>query len=191
MTSNDINENWRIFVAVPLPAQPVKEALAAWSAGMKSRLEFSKWVDSRDYHITVQFLGDTTAGLVAEIRDHLAENAKGIGPIHLQAQGCGVFGRPANPRVLWAGVGGEMKKLEELQKVVAESNRKFGFVPEDRPYRPHITVARKYREDRRLPQGLLDGDRPEFGAWNADALVIYRTRMHQTPMYEEVGRFPL
>ncbi|WP_435922213.1 RNA 2',3'-cyclic phosphodiesterase [Paenibacillus sp. DYY-L-2] len=191
MTSIDNKENWRIFVAIPLPVQPVKEALAAWSAGMKDRLEFSKWVDSRDYHITVQFLGDTSAELVPEICDHLTEKTKGTGPIHLQAQGCGIFGRPALPRVLWAGVDGELSKLGNLQKIVAESNRKFGFVPEDRPYNPHITLARKYREGHRLPPGLLEKDRPEFGAWDADALVIYRTRMRHLPMYEEVGRIPL
>lgn len=184
------DEMWRIFVAIPLPV-PIKEALSAWCGEHKNRLAFAKWVDPEDYHITVQFLGDTPPNRVGEIGAGLSEATAAISPFSLEARRCGHFGRPAAPRVLWAGVEGALEPLRELQSRVVAANGKLGFTPEDRPYHPHITLARKYKEGSRFDPAILKDQAPEFGAWTVEAMVIYRTRMRMTPMYEEVARIPI
>ena len=183
------DEMWRIFVAIPLPVQ-IKEALSAWCGEHKNRLAFAKWVYPEDYHITVQFLGDTPPNRVGEIGERLSEAAEGIRSFSLEARTCGHFGRPAAPRVLWAGVEGALEPLRELQQRVVAANEKLGYIPEDRPYHPHITLARKYKEGGRFDPAVLKDQTPGFGAWTVEAMVIYRTRMRMTPMYEEVARIP-
>ncbi|WP_334073601.1 MULTISPECIES: RNA 2',3'-cyclic phosphodiesterase [Paenibacillus] len=184
------DEMWRIFVAIPLPV-PIKEALSAWCGDYKNRLAFSKWVYPEDYHITVQFLGDTPPDRIEKIRDGLSEAAAGIRPFSLEFRNCGHFGRPSAPRVLWAGVEGDLEPLRELQNRVVVANKQLGYIPEDRSYNPHITLARKYKEGGRFDPAILKEKVPEFGAWTVDAMVIYRTRMRMTPMYEEVARIAL
>ncbi|WP_068787076.1 RNA 2',3'-cyclic phosphodiesterase [Paenibacillus phocaensis] len=183
MSGNE--EKWRLFIAVPLP-QEIKQKLDAWCKEQTARLQFKKWVHAGDYHITVQFLGDTSPGRLDDLTASIEQAAKGAAPLSLEAAGIGTFGRPASPSVLWAGVRGEVAGLERLHGRVTSENRALGFVPEERRFSPHITLARKYREGARLdPQALQV--LPEFGTWTADRLVIYRTHMHERPMYEVVG----
>lgn len=183
MSGNE--EKWRLFIAVPLP-QALKQKLEDWCREQKTLLQFKKWVHAEDYHITVQFLGDTSPERLTELAASLERAAKGIAPLGLEAAGIGTFGRPASPSVLWAGVRGEVTGLESLQRRVTSENRALGFIPEERRFSPHITLARKYREEAGLTPELPKA-MPEFGTWTADRLVIYRTHMHERPMYEVVG----
>ncbi|MED4957196.1 2'-5' RNA ligase family protein, partial [Paenibacillus macerans] len=74
-----------------------------------------------------------------------------------------------------------------LHREVAEANRELGFVPEERRYSPHITLARKYREDAAAISAEALQEAAAFGSWTADRLVVYRTHMHERPMYETVA----
>ncbi|MFD1909468.1 hypothetical protein ACFTAO_04460 [Paenibacillus rhizoplanae] len=49
----------RLFVAVPLP-DTLLEYLKNESAHVSSRLKFARWTHFKDFHITLQFLGDTS-----------------------------------------------------------------------------------------------------------------------------------
>ncbi|NWL89903.1 RNA 2',3'-cyclic phosphodiesterase [Paenibacillus sp. 79R4] len=182
------SEAWRLFIAVPLPSS-VKQMIADWCKEQRDQLFFQKWVHKEDYHITVQFLGDTSPERLDELRSAAIRAVANIRPIHMEALGCGTFGRADQPRVLWAGVHGELELLEQLQNNVIEENRKLGYIPEDRPYRPHITLARKYRAGYKLETDIT-GANLQFGSWTIDALVIYRTNMHHQPMYEKVAEIP-
>jgi len=181
-------EDWRLFIAIPIPSA-VKQVIADWCEEQRDQLSFQRWVHREDYHITVQFLGDTSQERLSEIRLAAMRAVSSIRPIQLEAKGCGTFGRADQPRVLWAGVGGEVELLKQLQNNVTEENRKLDYIPEDRPYRPHITMARKYREGSKLETDISMAN-PQFGSWIADALVIYRTKMHHQPMYEKVADIP-
>lgn len=182
------SEAWRLFIAISIPS-PVKQAIANWCNEQRDKLSFQRWVHQEDYHITVQFLGDTSPGRLDELRLAAMRAVSNIRPIHMKAHGCGTFGRADQPRVLWAGISGEMELLKQLQNNVIEENGKLGYIPEDRPYRPHITMARKYRAGYKLETDIKMAN-PQFGSWTADALVIYRTNMHHQPMYEKVAEIP-
>lgn len=89
-------EKWRLFIAVPLPDE-VKNRLNDWCQKRQDELKFRKWVHPADYHITVQFLGDTPSSRVQAILEGLREAVSGIEPFQLEAAGIGAFGRPAQP----------------------------------------------------------------------------------------------
>lgn len=182
-------EAWRIFIAVPIP-QEVKQKMQAWCNERGEQLQFRKWVCTEDYHITVQFLGDVMPERLEQLEVGLKQAIENTHKFSLEAAGCGTFGRPASPSVLWAGVRGDVAALGRLQQKVTEANRALGFVPEERRYTPHITLARKYREDARLNPEVLKSA-SEFGSWSVDRLVVYRTHMHERPMYEVVRTITL
>lgn len=184
-------EAWRIFIAVPIP-QEVKHKMQIWcnEQGQGEQLQFRKWVHMEDYHVTVQFLGDMMPERLDQLEVSLKQATQNTPQFSLEVAGCGTFGRPACPSVLWAGVRGDVAALSRLQQKVTEANRALGFTPEERRYTPHITLARKYREDARLNPEVLQSV-PEFGSWLVDRLVVYRTHMHERPMYEVVKTIAL
>ncbi|GAA0136693.1 RNA 2',3'-cyclic phosphodiesterase [Paenibacillus sp. YSY-4.3] len=178
-------EKWRMFVAVALP-ESVKNQLHAWCLERQKDWKFRKWVHPADYHITLQFLGDTPATQVQAILEGLREAASEVAPFRLEAVGIGAFGRPEQPRVLWSGIEGDIAALRALHSRVITANAKLGYVPEERPYAPHITLARKFSESEKLREPL--GNKGlSFGDWTNDTIMLYRTRVTVSPMYEVVG----
>ncbi|GGA47664.1 RNA 2',3'-cyclic phosphodiesterase [Paenibacillus physcomitrellae] len=179
-------ESWRVFVAVPLPDR-IKQQLAAWCENQQSKLLFKKWVYHEDFHITVQFLGDIHPAKVPEIQHALSTAAAGIAPFRVKLAGTGIFGRPVQPRVLWAAVKEGREGLDRLHAAVTANLAPLGFIPEERPYSPHVTLARQFLSGQQEAEAGFQAEEAEFGSWEAASVVLYRTRMGRQPMYEVVA----
>ncbi|MFD2875386.1 2'-5' RNA ligase family protein [Paenibacillus rhizoplanae] len=116
----------------------------------------------------------------------VARSSKGF---QLKLGEWGTFGLPDSPRVLWAGVSGELEPLKELQQKVVSATLPLGYTPEMRTYNPHLTVARKYRGEDPFTLEQLENLRmdtkpsgqllPEIG-WTVDAFcgVCYQDACH-------------
>lgn len=184
------DEQWRLFVGLPI-SDEVKDSLYQWCLGNREQLPFYTWVHPADYHITLQFLGETSSSRVEEIVAALQEVGRSVPPFQLQASGIGTFGSPSRPRILWGGVEGELEQLKQLQAAVVAVNRSLGYVPEEREYSPHITLARKYSGSEALNLKSLINKGICFGDWTNDTILVYRTKVTVRPMYEIVGAVPL
>lgn len=188
----------RLFVAVPLPPR-LRQLLSDWSEELRLKLPFRKWVHSSDLHITLQFLGDTPSpqihAITSALRDGLAISPKSF---ELRLERLRLFGRPDNPSVLWVGVSGELNPLHALQQAVASVLAPLGFKAEDRPYHPHITLARNYNGTVPFENGLLDhltvpsAPNSEPPGWTVHDIVLYSSSLKQRPpLYKELERLPL
>lgn len=177
----------RLFVAVPIPGL-IAEKLQDWTLAHKEWLPFRKWVHPQDYHITLQFLGDTPVSRAEALQAALREvRAASIG---LALNGAGTFGPAKAPRVLWAALTGDLKGLTSLHMAVTKATSSLGFEPEDRPYTPHITLARGFAGGGEMPIEAT-ADAPAGVIWEADRFVLMQTHMQASPMYEVIGEFPL
>ncbi|MEK3733698.1 RNA 2',3'-cyclic phosphodiesterase [Paenibacillus sp. FSL M8-0334] len=174
----------RLFIAVHLPEE-ASANIREWAEKLSGQASFRKWVHPADYHVTVQFLGDTPAGRIPEIVQALQTAASAHAPFMLGVSNAGVFGTNASPRILWAGLNGDIKALSALHRSVVSSMEAFGYVPESRPYRPHITVARKFEGKFPFMMDLL-GSGPNPIQWKVDELTLFRTRLGHSPMYEKL-----
>lgn len=180
---------FRLFVALSLPEQH-RTFLARLAEKLRQQWPFSHWIDPRDYHITLQFLGPCSAKKMALIQKRLQQLGSQQSPFHLQIDGLGTFGMPQKPRIIWAGVGGQQKELHQLQRKVVDSMLTLGFKKEQRPYQPHITLAKNYlRQD--FPSSKLHLVNTNFLDWPVQEITLYRSHLKRKPMYEKVGRFPL
>lgn len=187
-------ERERLFIAVKLPPE-LGEMLNRHIRELPVQLQFAKWVHPADYHITLQFLGDTDVKDIPALAGALRGVAGGASPFSLALKEWGTFGAPSAPKVLWAGVGGDLKRLYELHRAVTAATQPLGFAVEERPYRPHLTLARKYRGE-----GPFQPDWLHFSAasdtkwehlssklhWTVDGFMLYATRMCAIPMYENI-----
>lgn len=181
---------WRMFIAIPLPDE-VKQWIRYQMSQLELDREYKRVTDYRDYHITVQFLGDAASTRVDEITAGMQAAVALQAPFSLQIKNWDTFGRKERPRVLWLDVDGEREQLHMLQRLVGEEMDKLGFKQEAREYHPHITAARQYQGEPAVEieklREQLGSDRP---IWRVDKLVLYRTRLGHSPMYEVVGEAP-
>ncbi len=176
----------RLFIGIPM-SQEVTGQLAA----VRGRLERSgdglRWSAPESWHITLQFLGATSAVqyecVLAALR---GLNAK---PVRVQIEGLGSFDRAG---VFFAGVR-VTPELALLQRSVLGSTGQCGFAPEDRPYHPHITLARnRGRENGLRALKPRVGEAPRFAGFMAGEFLLYESfPTSQGSRYEVRERFPL
>jgi len=132
----------RSFIAVELPDE-LKQALTRLQDQLKSGGQAPvKWVDPYSIHLTLKFLGDISTDMVGKITAALEGTVRGIIPFHLEAKGLGAFPSLKRVQVVWVGIGGEINRLSQLQQSIESGLSPLGFVPESRPFTPHLTLAR-------------------------------------------------
>jgi RNA 2',3'-cyclic 3'-phosphodiesterase len=178
----------RLFIGIPLPASVTSE-LAALSVRLQSPNDSLRWSAPESWHITLQFLGNTTDDRYACIAAQLRTVHHASIPIELED--LGFFDRAG---VFFAGIS-LMPGLVSLHERVTAATAPCGFAPETRPYHPHITLARI--KGKSGPQSLRAlkarlHRQPTFTRFTAKEFLIYES--HLTPSgsrYEVHDRFPL
>ncbi len=185
----DRSSDHRLFIALPLPIYQ-QNLLANLGTKLRQNLSFANWIDPRDYHLTIQFLGSCSTEKISSIKKQLSLVKNEIPSFHLRIDGLDIFGSPQKPRVLWAKVAGQLEVLHQLQSEVSKAMEQIGFTKEHRPYRPHITLAKKYiRKGFSMPEvHLTEKTSPK---WQVDEIILYRTQLKHKPRYEIIARFPL
>ena len=149
-------EQVRSFIAIELPEE-VRKGLAR----LRDELErdehrFVKWVDPGGMHLTLKFLGNIPSKRVTEVTGAMEEATHGISPFHLEISGLGAFPGLKQVRVFWVGIGGDVDKLSKLQQTIDAALAALGFAKEERPFVPHLTLAR-------IRQGASPSERRSFG----------------------------
>lgn len=161
----------RLFIGIPL-AGPVIDEISRLSAQLKSQAKNLRWSAQDSWHITLQFLGNTGEDQYACSAARLRE--LNFHPIPLAFESLGIFDRAG---ILFADVA-QTPELTALQRGVTGATSQCGFKAEDRPYHPHITLARtKGKEGRRELRKLEAGIRgtKRFGSFVAAEFVLYES----------------
>lgn len=153
---------------------------------------YKRWVHPEDLHLTLKYIGDVPTAFIPAIETELEKVAARSNPFPLRLHGAGTFGLPHSPRVLWAGLGGAVEKLKQLQADVEGQMATLGYPPENRSYSPHITLARQYSGDAPAQEEelavlfRLDIEDGSALQWSVDRIVLYRSHLGRTPMYEPI-----
>lgn len=165
----------RLFIGLPIPA---KLASAITRHARTIPLPKARWTAPENLHLTLVFLGEVAELTLPSIKRELQELSLTPFPIRLTTLNtfprAGVFIAEVDltPRLL------------HLQSQIANSMARCGFPPEDRPYHPHLTLARFHGSlrltniQRTLPAFLLH-------SFTADTINLYRSTLtHSGPHYE-------
>ena len=188
-------ETVRVFVALDLPAE-AKETLRATVSTLEQELSPGvRWVRSEGIHLTLKFLGNVDAGLVPDLLRAMEASAREFDrdSFRLNLSGLGVFPNAREPRVLWAGVAGEMEPLAALQELVDVAISELGFSRERRPFRPHLTIGRVRdqvlpEERRRIGEVMRETKLPPTDSWQVDEMHLIRSTLTpQGAIYVSIG----
>jgi len=183
----------RLFVAVPL-ADDVRRAVGQLmedvaGAPIEERaVGQPRWVRVDGLHLTLRFLGATPDVRQQELAAAIRAAAEGVAAFQVTLRGGGAFPNPARPRVLWVGIAEGAAELASLaDRVNAEVNR-LGWTPDDRPFAPHLTLARTDGVNgaadsaMRLTAAAADTRL----SWQADRVVLYKSVLGRGPARYEV-----
>jgi 2'-5' RNA ligase len=136
-------EHWRVFCAIDLPDE-VREKVLAHSMRLRKALPdaHASWIRPDNIHLTLKFLGGIPQSRAKDLSQATAKASRGLESFPISVQGSGVFPTQGQPRVLWIGIEDLEGKLSELYRRLEKECSKAGFRKEDRPFHPHLTLAR-------------------------------------------------
>jgi 2'-5' RNA ligase len=170
----------RCFVAIDVPPD-ARDAVARAQARVRKGAAAAdvRWTEPAQIHLTLAFLGTVAEERVASVSAALDPVAAAAGPLTLAAAGLGAFPSIRRPRVLWAGVAGDVERLAALAGTVQGALAPLGFLPEARPFSAHLTIGRV-----RTPRGagalaaaIEEAHAMPLGSWTAAEVVLYESRL--------------
>jgi RNA 2',3'-cyclic 3'-phosphodiesterase len=129
----------RLFIAIDIPSG-IRDGLAALIQEFRTVAPKAKWVRPENLHVTLKFLGSTEAAKLEQIGAALRA-VRSTEPVTLEFRGLGFFPNEKRPRVLWAG----MESSANLRLLAGDVDRamhQVAFALEERPFTPHLTLAR-------------------------------------------------
>lgn len=175
----------RLFLAIALP-EIVTVELRSFVSKLQGLHADVRWSAPESWHVTLQFLGNTSAVQYECLLRSLAKVRGAAAPVRLSDLGffdrVGVFHIAVEPA----------PELVQLQKSVLEATTECGFTPEAKPWIPHITLART----RGRGHGIRDlkartSAAPRISAFTTREFLLYESTLHPSgSRYEVRARFP-
>jgi 2'-5' RNA ligase len=200
----------RLFIAADLP-EDAREAIAAEQRRIASalgdkereplpghrsakreggrRVAALKWVKPDLAHLTLVFLGNVEEARVPAVVEAVGGHVDAA-PFEISLETIGAFPARGAPRVLWIGVVDGATRLSELQRELAERIAAIGIPLEDRPFHPHLTLAR-WRESRPADRERALAAAPLGVVARAcvDGATLYQSRLSPAgPSYTALAR---
>jgi len=166
----------RLFFAL-WPDEATREALCDWQRVCVPK--GARKTHHADLHLTLHFLGQVPGEKVVDLEVLGANQVPQTFQLTL-----GHLGRFSRPGVLWAGPENVPQGLKHLHEDLGEGLKELGLSVESRPYRPHVTLARKVWE---LPRGI---ELPPIN-WKVRQWALVQSRPGNLPLYEPIAIWPI
>lgn len=172
----------RLFFAIPVTGRAAREL------DMRRLLlptpRGGHWLEQRDWHVTVSFLGEVEGNRLSALCDLGARVAAGGAQCSVRLDDFEWWPSASRPRLL-AAVGEAPRALLDLRNALNDGLRELGIDYDGKPLRPHVTLLRLERgattlDTAPLPCGI-DVD--------IESLALYRSERergvtHYRPLWQ-------
>jgi len=115
--------------------------------------EFDKKIKSANPgnpHITLKFLGDTREEDIDRMDQEIRSAISKVPAFTFICEGTGCFPRPSRPSVLWLGITDGLNYLKTLYNLLELKVEKFGYITDQRVFKPHLTFGRVRKRYKKL-----------------------------------------
>ena len=199
---------FRVFAAVPVPYEtqlavdrwrselrlPAGDSSAS-AAGDRGR---ARPVPVGNFHLTLRFAGEVERTVLERLCAAL-DQAETPAPFNMRWGGLGAFPKPSRATTAWLGVERGRDDLARLATAAEEAAQAAGLPPEERPFHPHLTLARFRPPVDLRPSGAGGREDPAGSSatrLGAKAVVtevaLYRSFLGKKPArYQRLETFPL
>ena len=180
----------RAFIAVELP-ESLREALRRAQARFREACPDARWTRPEGIHLTLKFLGEISSRQESQVKETLSRMER-FEKFTVRVQGFGFFPEAKRPRVFWAGLDAP-HALAKLAAQVENAMATVGFPPENRPFKPHLTLAR-FKIPRPVPKLealLAEWDDALVGTFEVSEFHLWESRLLPGGSeYHKLARFP-
>jgi 2'-5' RNA ligase len=180
----------RLFVALEIPSE-VRENLAALVETLRAISKEPRWIRPENLHVTLKFLGEVPEMKLDAVRAALAET-RSEQPVKLEFRGLGFFPNEKHPRVFWAGIEAS-PNLVKLAGDIDAAMEKLGVQREQRPFSPHLTLARFERQGmpQKLRIAIAENAQREFGTLQTNESLLIQSKLKPSGAeYTTLASFP-
>ncbi len=174
----DSKDKIRSFIAIEFP-QVLRSKLESLQRELKRQEADVKWVRPEGIHLTLKFLGSISRDEIDRISNVLAGIVPRWSPFSMKIKGLGCFPSVRNPRVLWMGIQEGAGEVLSLQKAIEKASLEKNFPPEDRPFKPHLTLGRIRSPRRReaLMASMETNRDIEIGSFFAQEVSLFQSEL--------------
>ena len=181
----------RLFIALHLPDE-IKTHLGNLIEKLSPLANDIKWIDPKNIHLTLKFLGDTDENQVTAISGGIQTALAGKSAFEIGVGGCGGFPNLKNPRVIWAG----LKNAGPAKEIARDINHQLasiGIEKDNRPLSPHLTIGRvKNNADLIKLLNYIESLKFDAGYTILNKVaLIQSTLTPKGPIYKSIGEFNL
>ncbi len=131
----------RSFIAFPID-DSIKEHIREIQKEFKQLSCDIKWVEPKNIHVTLKFLGDIEENQVEPICQCIASVFQNTKEITTRLTTIGTFPERHSPRVVWVGMEDKNKTIENMANSLETALTKLGFEKDTRSFQSHITIGR-------------------------------------------------
>jgi 2'-5' RNA ligase len=193
----------RLFIALDID-DAIRERIVRFVEGVHNYAPDARWANPESLHVTLKFIGEQPDSGVEAIKENL-DSVVAPGP-QIHFKGYGFFPTLKSARVFWIGMQAG-PQLASLASAIDERMASLGIAREERPFSPHLTLARAgggsgsprwrtgdrpnsvFQTLRHRLSGLPD---PEFGSMSPHEFFLYRSQLSpKGSKYTKLARFSL
>jgi len=182
----------RLFIAVSIP-EHIKSVLFEMQEQYRALTDQFTFTHRSNLHLTLVFLGNTSASRMDRLQDIVRAVAKSVDPFSISTSDHGAFPKLENARVLFQQVSGSGPGLLALQRELSLTlESEFAFEFDDRDYHPHITLARIKKKCRGANITTWKVKNPPTVSFDVNAITLFESRLTKgTLTYLPVEQFRL
>jgi RNA 2',3'-cyclic 3'-phosphodiesterase len=197
MNSHPDSEGIRTFIAMQL-TEELRQGVQTLQSQLRQEIpsQSVRWTRTDQVHLTLKFLGDVPASAIDRLAAALSRACAGQGILRLRLERLGCFPDVRFPKILWVGVSGERERLQSVQSRLEQETAWLLARKEDRPFHPHLTIARlrplSPRDCRRLEQVVQASEVLRLGDWIVQEVVLMKSVLaKEGPTYTPLAVIPL
>ena len=169
---------YRLFLALEIP-EPIRAELIGLQKRLKRTGADVRWVRPEAIHLTLKFIGDFPVDLINPLAEALAPVAAACPALSATPAAAGCFPGLDRPRVVWAGLTGDLAAMADLARSIDRVTVGFDVPEEKRRFSPHLTLGRvKSGQGRqaliKAVTELMDYRGTEF---TARELILFRSQL--------------
>jgi len=160
----------RLFTAITIP-----DDIKAKLEELFIPIEGLKWQQKSQMHLTLRFIGEVDKRMAKTVTDEL-EKVK-VASFLINLSRLGSFPRKGNPKVVWIGVK-ENSSLNDLHARIELACRDAGLEPDERSFKPHITIARNKGADGEKVRSYIENQTvPDFEPIQVTDFLLFRSEL--------------
>lgn len=182
----------RVFIAIDIEDPSLLNKLCEIQKEIIKTRAKMKLVERENMHITLKFLGEISPTKLSSLEKAVVNACKDFTKFKIELAHVGAFPSPARPRVVWVGVNKGAEILKQLASAIEKETVRMGFKKADKPFHPHVTLARVKIATPELRNFILKNQELFVGEVIVNEVRIKESILRpQGPLYKTLYRVEL